>query len=72
MPHASALNLLVFCGGYVGRAAALEAIRRGGRATATSRDPERRRALEAEGIAALDPGDAVALKTALELSLIHI
>ena len=35
--------LLVFGGGYLGRAAALEAIRRGGRAVATSRDAERRR-----------------------------
>ena len=66
MPDAPALNLLVFGGGYVGAATALEAIRRGGRAVATSRDPERRRALEAEGITALDPGDAAALKTALE------
>ncbi|MCV0414589.1 MAG: NAD(P)H-binding protein [Brevundimonas sp.] len=62
----SAPSLLVFGGGYLGRAAAREALRRGGRATATSRDPERRRALEAEGVAALDPADAGALKTALE------
>ncbi|WP_395945720.1 SDR family NAD(P)-dependent oxidoreductase [Brevundimonas sp.] len=67
MPDAvPALNLLVFGGGYLGRAAALEAIRRGGRATATSRDPERRRALQAEGITAVDPTDAEALKTALD------
>ncbi|OYX16083.1 MAG: NAD(P)-dependent oxidoreductase, partial [Brevundimonas diminuta] len=59
-------SLLVFGGGYVGRATALEARRRGGTAVATSRDPERRRALRAEGIAAVDPGDAAALKTALE------
>lgn len=67
MPDAAnPLSLLVFGGGYLGRAAALEAIRRGGRATATSRDPERRRALEAQGIAAIDPADAPSLKTALE------
>lgn len=66
MPDASAPSLLVFGGGYLGRAAAREALRRGGRAVATSRDPERRRALEGEGIAAIDPADAGALKTALE------
>ncbi|MET3836826.1 nucleoside-diphosphate-sugar epimerase [Brevundimonas sp. UYEF29] len=67
MPIASpSLDLLVFGGGYLGRAAALEAIRRGGRATATSRDPERRRALAADGIMAIDAGDTAALKTALE------
>ena len=66
MPDAPALNLLVFGGGYLGEAAALEALRRDGRAVATARDPERRRALEAEGIAGLDPADAAALKTALE------
>lgn len=63
---ASSLNLLVFGGGYLGRSAALAAIRRGGRATATSRSVQRRRALEADGIAAVDPGDTSALKTALE------
>ena len=66
MPDASAPSLLVFGGGYLGRAAAREALRRGGRAVATSRNPERRRALEGEGIAAIDPADAGALKTALE------
>jgi nucleoside-diphosphate-sugar epimerase len=67
MPIASPpLDLLVFGGGYLGRAAALEAIRRGGQATATSRDPERRRALAADGIMAIGPGDTAALKTALE------
>ena len=58
---APAPSLLVFGGGYVGRAAALEAIRRGGRAWATSRDADRRQALAAEGIAALDPADHAAL-----------
>ncbi|WP_292069721.1 SDR family NAD(P)-dependent oxidoreductase [Brevundimonas sp. UBA7534] len=67
MPDAASVpSLLVFGGGYLGRAAAREALRRGGRAVATSRDPERRRALEGEGIAAIDPADAGALKTALE------
>ncbi|NBW14496.1 MAG: SDR family NAD(P)-dependent oxidoreductase, partial [Caulobacteraceae bacterium] len=36
------LKLLVFGGGYLGRAVTLEAIRRGGTAVATSRDPARR------------------------------
>lgn len=58
-------SLLVFGGGYLGRAAALEAIRRGGRAVATSRSPERRAALEAEGVAAIDPADLEAVSQAL-------
>ena len=62
----TAHDLLIFGGGYLGRAAALEAVRRGGRATATSRDPDRRRALEREGVTALDPTDTPALKAALE------
>lgn len=67
MPDAAPdLSLLIFGGGYLGRAAGLEAIRRGGRAVATSRDPERRKALEAEGIAAVDPADVPALKAALQ------
>ena len=57
--------LLVFGGGYLGRAAALEAIRRGDGAMATSRDPDRRAALTAEGIEAVDPGDAEALTAAV-------
>lgn len=63
---APALALLVFGGGYLGEATAREALRRGGTVVATSRDPERRRRLEAAGIAAVDPTDAQALKTALE------
>lgn len=67
MPDAShSPSLLVYGGGYMGRAAALEAIRRGGQAVATSRSPERRQALEAEGITAIDPHDTPALKAALE------
>lgn len=60
--------MLVFGGGYVGRAVALEAVRRGGRAVATSRDPERRKSLIAEGIAAIDPTDADALSAALAVA----
>lgn len=59
------VSLLVFGGGWLGRAAALEAVRRGGRAVATSRDPARRAELEAQGIGALDPGDAAALSRAV-------
>ena len=58
-------KLLVFGGGYLGRRAALEALRRGGTAVATSRHPERRAALEAEGIGAVDPADRAALSEAL-------
>lgn len=61
----TAKTLLVFGGGYVGRAAALEAARGGGRAVATSRDPDRRAALALEGIATLDPDDAEALARAV-------
>ena len=59
------LALLVFGGGYVGRAAALDALGQGGQAVATSRDPARRAALEAEGIGAIDPDDAEALTRAV-------
>ena len=62
---AEPLRLLVFGGGYLGRAAALEALRRGGTAVATSRDPARRTALEADGITAIDPDDRDALSAAL-------
>lgn len=58
-------DLLVFGGGYLGRAAAREAIRRGGRAFATSRDVERRTFLAADGIEAVDPADAEALTAAV-------
>lgn len=59
------VSLLVFGGGWLGRAAALEALRRGGRAVATSRDPETRAALETEGIGAVDPADEAALAKAV-------
>ena len=58
-------RLLVFGGGYVGRQAAREAIRRGGSAIATSRDPQRRRALSEDGIGAIDPADTQALTDAV-------
>ncbi|QDH72266.1 SDR family NAD(P)-dependent oxidoreductase [Brevundimonas sp. M20] len=59
------LSLLVFGGGWLGRAAALEALRRGGEAVATSRDPATRAVLEAEGVAAVDPADEAALAAAV-------
>ena len=66
MPEASAPpSLLVFGGGWLGRAAGLEAVRRGGRAVLTSRDPDRRASLSAEGLAAIDPADAAALAEAV-------
>ncbi|WP_439470129.1 SDR family NAD(P)-dependent oxidoreductase [Brevundimonas sp.] len=67
MPDAvlSPVSLLVFGGGWLGRAAALEAIRRGGKAVATSRDADTRAALEADGIAAVDPADEAALAAAV-------
>lgn len=58
-------SLLVFGGGYVGTSAARKALRRGGTAVATSRDPHRREKLEADGIRAIDPGDAAALSEAV-------
>jgi nucleoside-diphosphate-sugar epimerase len=57
--------LLVFGGGYVGAAAARAAIARGGKASATSRDPARRLALQDEGITPIDPSDRDALNAAV-------
>ena len=62
---ASSSTLLVFGGGWLGQAAAREALRRGGRAVLTSRDPSRREALAAEGFGAIDPDDAGALDGAV-------
>jgi nucleoside-diphosphate-sugar epimerase len=62
---ASPVSLLVFGGGWLGRAAAREALRRGGTAIATSRDIDTRAALEAEGISAVDPADEAALAAAV-------
>ncbi len=58
-------SLLVYGGGWLGRAVGLEAVRRGGRAVLTSRDADRRAALAAEGLAAIDPNDASALAGAV-------
>ncbi|HYD26519.1 SDR family NAD(P)-dependent oxidoreductase [Brevundimonas sp.] len=54
-------TLLVFGGGWLGQAAAREAVRNSGRAILTSRDPDRRAGLIAEGFEAVDPADADAL-----------
>jgi nucleoside-diphosphate-sugar epimerase len=54
-------TILVFGGGYLGEAIARRAAARGARAVLTSRSAERREALEASGVAALDPEDNVAL-----------
>jgi nucleoside-diphosphate-sugar epimerase len=64
-PASPALSLLVFGGGYLGLEAAREAVRRGGRALATSRDPTRRAELTAAGMVAIDPADIEALQTAV-------
>lgn len=61
----SAPSLLVFGGGYVGAATARAAIALGRTASATSRDPARRAALQAEGITAIDPADRDALNAAV-------
>jgi len=66
MSEASAQpSLLVYGGGWLGRAVGMEAVRRGGRAVLTSRDPARRSALIAEGLGAIDPNDATALADAV-------
>lgn len=65
MAEAAPVSLLVFGGGWLGQAAAREAIRRGGRAAATSRDPATRAALTAAGITAVDPTDAAAMAEAV-------
>lgn len=59
------VSLLVFGGGWLGQAAAREALRRGGRAAATSRDVDTRAALKAEGIEPVDPTDETALVAAV-------
>ncbi|MES2860930.1 MAG: SDR family oxidoreductase [Pseudomonadota bacterium] len=55
-------SLLVFGAGYIGLAAAAEARRRGWRVSATSRDVERRKRMAADGITAIDPADAGAMR----------
>ena len=58
-------SLLVFGAGYLGRAVLAEARTRGLSVAATSRDPERRAALTADGVAAVDPADRAALAVAV-------
>lgn len=58
-------NLLIFGGGWLGRAVGAEVLKCGGTAVATSRDAATRDALEAEGLTAVDPGDAAALAEAV-------
>jgi nucleoside-diphosphate-sugar epimerase len=58
-------SLLVFGAGYLGLAAAREALRRGRPVAATSRDAGRREALKAEGIVPLDLSDAGAMTAAV-------
>lgn len=65
MGEAAPVSLLVFGGGWLGRAAGLEALHRGGRAVLTSRDPGRRAALSAEGLGAIDPNDGPAMADAV-------
>ena len=59
-------RLLVFGGGWLGRAVAREAVRRDGQAWATSREAGRRGELEALGITPVDPTDAADLAKALK------
>jgi nucleoside-diphosphate-sugar epimerase len=73
MTEPSPVSLLIFGGGWLGQAAAREALRRGGRAAATSRDPHTRAALAEAGIAAVDPADPDALaEAALQASAVLI
>jgi len=65
MGEAAPVSLLVFGGGWLGQAAAREALRRGGRASATSRDPATRAALGGAGITAIDPADPEAMAEAV-------
>jgi nucleoside-diphosphate-sugar epimerase len=57
--------MLVFGGGWLGQAAARDAMRRGGRAILTNRDAARREALTAEGFETIDPDDAPAVDAAV-------
>lgn len=58
-------SLLIFGTGYLGLTAAHEATRRGMGVVATSRDPDRRAAMEAQGITAVDPEDERAMQAAV-------
>ncbi|WP_296176048.1 SDR family NAD(P)-dependent oxidoreductase [uncultured Brevundimonas sp.] len=64
-PAPAAPSLLVFGGGYLGLEAAREAMRHGGRAFATSRDPARRAEFTKAGVGAVDPADTEALQAAV-------
>ena len=58
-------HLLIFGGGWLGRAVGAEVLKRGGTAAATSRDPETRDALAAGGLTSVDPADGAALQAAV-------
>ena len=58
-------SLLIFGAGYLGMVAAPEAMRRGMTVRATSRDADRRAALEAGGLQAVDPLDETAMQAAV-------
>lgn len=58
-------QLLVFGGGWLGQATAREAVARGGIATLTSRDADRRAAVKAEGFEVIDPLDVGGLTEAV-------
>ena len=68
MSDGAPVSLLVFGGGWLGQAAARQAIRRGGRAAATSRDPATRTALNDAGITAIDPADPEAMAEAVGMA----
>ena len=58
-------SLLIFGAGYLGMVAAREAMQRGMTVRATSRDADRRAALEAGGLQAVDPLDETAMQAAV-------
>lgn len=58
-------RLFVFGGGYLGAAAAREALQRGWTATVSSREQTRRKALQDQGLAAIDPAEQAALDRAV-------
>ncbi len=64
-PQTTPPDLLIFGGGYLGQAAGREALRRGGTAIATSPQAESRAHLQGQGITAIDPEDALALRDAV-------
>ena len=62
---AASKSLLIFGGGWLGRAVAREAVRRDLGVVLTSREAERRAALSADGLPSIDPDDAEALAGAV-------